>query len=264
MNDAILNLNLDPAVASGMATRSAATSATPVAGNAIPADRILRFQGAERWLHWSIAAPFMVCFVTGFVLMAFYNLHSAGISRAVLSWIHRISGACFIVFPTLSVIGHGRDFRIHRRNAKEALRWSIDDVKWMGLMALRIFNGKITLPEQGKFNAAEKVNFLMVMFTYPLFIATGLFLWLPGVKFLSWIGHVAMAVIAAPLMLGHIYMALVNPDTRVGLGGMLSGYVNRHWAKHHYGRWYRENFLESKNPAARRKTRRKDSGMGLL
>jgi formate dehydrogenase subunit gamma len=252
MNDAISNLNLSRANVPDMATRRAATSAMPVAGNAILADRILRFQRSERWLHWSIAAPFMVCFATGFVLMGFYNLHSEGASRAVLSWMHRISGACFIVSPTLSVIVHWRDFRIHRHNAKEALRWSIDDVRWMGLMGLRIFNAKIILPEQGKFNAAEKLNFLMVMCTYPLFIATGLSLWLPGVRFLSWIGHVAMAILAAPLVLGHVYMALVNPDTRAGLGGMLSGYVDRRWAKHHYGRWYREHFVEPKERAPKR------------
>jgi predicted RNA-binding Zn-ribbon protein involved in translation (DUF1610 family) len=43
-------------------------------------------------------------------------------------------------------------------------------------------------------------------------------------------------------MLGHIYMATVNPDTRVGLKGIISGYVDRQWARHHYGLWYKENF----------------------
>ena len=45
-----------------------------------------------------------------------------------------------------------------------------------------------------------------------------------------------------PTMLGHIYMATVNPDTRVGLKGIISGYVDRQWARHHYGLWYKENF----------------------
>jgi hypothetical protein len=34
----------------------------------------------------------------------------------------------------------------------------------------------------------------------------------------------------------------VNPGTRVGLSGMFSGSVDREWAKHHYRRWFRENF----------------------
>jgi cytochrome b subunit of formate dehydrogenase len=50
-----------------------------------------------------------------------------------------------------------------------------------------------------------------------------------------------MAIIATPLIIGHIVMATLNPDTRTGLSGMISGYVDRKWAKHHYGRWYREH-----------------------
>ena len=72
--------------------------------------------------------------------------------------------------------------------------------------------------------------------TYPLYIVTGLLIWLPGVAFLSWMIHLIMAAMATPLILGHIFMATVNPDTRVGLSGMISGFVDRHWAEHHYRR----------------------------
>ncbi len=227
-------------------------------------DVVLRFRRSERWFHWSIAAPFVICAATGFVLMAFYNLHSEGWSRATLSWIHRISGICFAVSPAMSAAVHWRDLRIHWSNVKEALRWSMQDSKWLSAMGLRLFDGRIRLPEQGKFNAAEKLNFLMVMCTYPLFIVTGLLLLMPGTKFISWITHVTIAVSAAPLMLGHIYMALINPETRVGISGMLSGYVDRAWAKHHYGRWYRENFESRRGPASSVGTRRGDCVLGIL
>lgn len=36
-------------------------------------------------------------------------------------------------------------------------------------------------------------------------------------------------------------MALFNPDSRKGLSGMISGFVDRQWAKRHYRRWYREH-----------------------
>ncbi len=42
-------------------------------------------------------------------------------------------------------------------------------------------------------------------------------------------------------------MATINPDTRKGLPGMISGHVDRQWAKHHYTRWYRENFENSED-----------------
>jgi len=51
-----------------------------------------------------------------------------------------------------------------------------------------------------------------------------------------------MAATALPLLLGHMFMATVNPATRVGLSGMVTGWVSREWAEHHYTRWYRERF----------------------
>jgi len=43
-------------------------------------------------------------------------------------------------------------------------------------------------------------------------------------------------------------MALVNPGTRVGLSGMITGHVDREWAKHHYTSWYRDHFEEDGTP----------------
>lgn len=205
---------------------------------------ILRFRESERVLHWSIAVPFMICFATGMILMFFYNLHSEGISRHVFAWTHRIAGGGMLFFPLLAAVLYRRDCRIHLHNIKHAWTWAISDLKWLALMIPAAVSRRIVLPEQGKFNAAEKINFLMVLCTYPLFIATGLLLWMPERVVLFWMVHVGMALVAAPLMLGHIYMALINPGTRAGLRGMISGYVDRNWARHHYGRWYRENFEE--------------------
>ncbi len=216
-------------------------------------EQILRFQRSERALHWSIAVPFMVCYLTGMVLLLFYNLHSGGISRQVLSWLHRTAGAAMILFPALTLVRHRRDYRIHLYNIRHACAWPSCDLKWLALMIPASLCRRIILPEQGKFNAAEKLNFLMVLCTYPLFIATGVLIWMPERVVLLWIVHVGLALLATPLMLGHIYMALINPGTRVGLSGMLSGYVDRHWAKHHYRRWYRENFEEDAKDAGESK-----------
>jgi hypothetical protein len=83
---------------------------------------------------------------------------------------------------------------------------------------------------------------MVLMATYPLYVLTGLTIWLTHNAFLSWVVHVAMALVGSPLVLGHLYMAVVNPSSRRGLQGMITGFVDRHWAKHHYRRWYTENF----------------------
>lgn len=207
-----------------------------------PSAKILRFQRSERMLHWSLAAPFLVCVASAVILVGFYNLHPHRAYRAVFAWTHRISGACLIVLPLLTAIVHRRDYRLHLRNIREAWSWSVDDVKWLVLMGLAVISGKDDLPEQGKFNAAEKLNFMTQTVGYPILVATGLILWATKIAFLSWLIHIGMAALAAPLVLGHMYMAIINRSTRAGLGGMISGYVDREWARHHYALWYREHY----------------------
>lgn len=212
------------------------------------AQEIPRFLRGERMLHWSIAIPFLVCFTTGVILKFFFDLHPEGLSRDFLALVHRVAGGCLAVFPSLAVLRNWRDYKAHLYNIKVGWTWTLDDVKWLFLMGPATFSKRIVLPDQRKFNAAERLNFMMVMSTYPAFVATGLSLWMPGIHFLAWVAHVSMALAAAPLVFGHMFMACVNPSTRIGLSGMITGHVDREWARHHYARWYRENFEEDGTP----------------
>jgi hypothetical protein len=137
---------------------------------------------------------------------------------------------------------HPRDFELHVRNIRAAWAWRLEDVKWLFLMSWSTIDKRVVLPDQGKFNAGEKLNFMFLTASYPIYVVTGFLIWLPGVAFASWILHLSMAALATPLIFGHVYMAMVNPDTRVGLSGMTSGYVDRLWAQHHYRHWYNEHF----------------------
>ncbi len=203
--------------------------------------KILRFAKCERIVHWSIAGPFLVSYATGMTLALVYNPDPSRPWRSVFAVIHRISGGALIVLPMLAAWKSRHDVRAHFYNIKQAWTWVYDDFKWLALMGLAAINSKIQLPEQGKFNAAEKMNFMVLMTTYPLYVATGLLMWITHLAVLSWIMHILMALLATPLLLGHLFMAMVNPSTRPGLEGMTSGHVDRHWAKHHYRRWYREH-----------------------
>jgi len=58
-----------------------------------------------------------------------------------------------------------------------------------------------------------------------------------------------MACMAVPRISVHIYMAVINPSSRKGLSGMIAGFIDRHWAEHHYRRWYREHHEAGEQPA---------------
>ena len=224
-------------------TRTPAEEAPPA--RAVASDgadpRILRFYKTERVLHWAIAIPFLLCYSTAMVLVVVYNPEPSRPFRAMFSWIHRTSAIALIVLPALAILKSRGDVRIHFYNIRHAWTWVFDDFKWLALMLLAALSSRVKLPEQGKFNAAEKLNFMVLMGTYPLYVATGLLIWATHGAFVSWILHVLMAFIATPLILGHLYMAMLNRSGRAGLQGMISGFVDRKWAKHHYRRWYREH-----------------------
>lgn len=212
--------------------------------------KVLRFHRSERILHWALAVPFLVCLTTALILVIHYNPDPNRPYRAVFAATHRISGICFIVFPILATIISKGDFSIHFYNIRQAWLWTLQDIKWLLLMGLAAINKRITLPEQGKFNAAEKINFMYLMATYPLYILSGFYIWVTDVAFVAWIAHCFMALMSFPLILGHIYMATINAGSRIGLSGMFSGYVDRHWAKHHYTRWFKERFEDRHSDAA--------------
>jgi formate dehydrogenase subunit gamma len=206
------------------------------------APKILRFRKTERLVHWAIAIPFLTCFTTAAMMVALQGRVDHPVFRASLSWIHRISGLCLIALPFAAVFRSKGDLRIHIYNVRQAWIWTLSDVRWLAVAGAAAVNKKVALPEQGKFNAAEKLNFMVLMGTYPFYIITGLTIWLTHNAFLSWVVHVSIAIMGAPLVLGHIYMAAINPSSRVGLQGMITGLVDRHWARHHYRRWYEEHF----------------------
>ena len=204
--------------------------------------KIFRFHESERWVHWALAIPFVILYASAVAMFALGNEPQPRHLRTLFAWIHRGAGIGLIALPPLALLAGMADWRTHLGNLRQVWSWDANDIRWLLLAPHAAVNHKITLPEQGKFNAAEKLNFMKLTATYPLYIATGLMIWMPGIAFLSWIGHVAMAVVGFPLVAGHIFMAAINPSTRIGLEGMFTGWVDREWAKHHYRIWYRKYF----------------------
>jgi formate dehydrogenase subunit gamma len=203
-------------------------------------DVILRFHPSERQMHWAVAIPFMVCYASALVLIFIYNPHPSLPYRRIVSWGHRLSGLCLLTLPLVTAVRHRHDARIHVHNVRKVWAWDRSDVAWLLRIVPASLSCKVSLPHQGKFNAGEKINFMALTCTYPLLLGTGLVIWFGGVPYLSWLAHFLLAAIATPLVAGHIFMATVNPDTRPGLSGMITGRVDRRWASHHYHHWYQE------------------------
>jgi formate dehydrogenase subunit gamma len=208
-----------------------------------PSPRILRFLRSERFLHWALAAPFVLLYATALAMVLLWSEAPPRSFHTALGWAHRAFGLGLLLLPPLVLLRGRSEWRTHLANLKEGWTWTRDDLRWLILFPRAALDSRIRLPDQGKFNAAEKLNFMMVSTSYPLYLITGLMIWMPGPPaFVPWLAHCAMAALGIPLVVGHILMATVNPDTRVGLSGMITGWVDREWARHHYHRWYQQQF----------------------
>lgn len=216
-------------------------------GSGLPS-KVHRFVTSERFLHWALAIPFIVLYASALLMLLFWGEPQPRHVRALAAWIHKIAGIGLVVLPPLVLLGGWREWRVHLANVREAWTWRASDVRWLLLSPLAAVDRRIRLPEQGRFNAGEKLNFMWVCATYPLYIVTGLLIWMPGAALIPWVIHLTMAALGVVPVVGHIYLATVNPSTRAGLEGMITGWVDREWAKHHYRRWFRQRF--ERGPAA--------------
>lgn len=206
-------------------------------------ERVVRFSLTERIFHWTMALPYLFLLGTGGLLLVERHFSREFVAIELLVDLHRYAGLALPI--GLFLVFLGGDRRELLENARLALRWTFSDVKWLTLAPVANFL-EIALPKAGKFNPGQKVNLLLQMILIPTFAITGIWMWIVSGALLPWYVHVAAFAIATPLVAGHLFLALVHPDTRTGLSGVFSGRVDANWARHHYPLQYGSS-VESRN-----------------
>jgi formate dehydrogenase subunit gamma len=179
---------------------------------------------------------FLLMLATGLVLYlpAFAQLAA---NRRLWKSIHL--GAAIAFWAGLVVLlasdTHGR----LRRTAREVDRFDDDDVRWLRWAVAR----RGLEPPQGRFNAGQKLNTAIVFGLMVVFSASGVLMYLQETdaavrgKTSAILVHDIATWVAVPLIVGHLYLVLVNPSTRHSLRGMVLGTVRRDWARRHHPKW---------------------------
>lgn len=220
----------------------AITNEVPSAAVSTRLDRVYRFNTAERIAHWNHALSFIVLFMTGAALVfRGFALLLAHDGLLAAGQVHRV-GAVFFTVLTIPVLIIGA-----RRRAGEWVRTSLqfdrDDRRFLVLFARDFFGLKVKLPDQGRFNAGEKINSLMQIFGWPVMVTTGWMLVWKGAfpaAVVQWVlaVHSFTAFVLGAAVIGHIYLASLHPHARPGFMGMVTGWVPAWWARGHYRKWY--------------------------
>ena len=127
------------------------------------------------------------------------------------------------------------------RTASQLDHFDEDDRRWLAWSVTH----RGDEPPQGRFNAGQKLNAAVIAGLMVVFTISGTLMYLQETD-ASFRGTDAILVhdvamyVAVPIVLGHLYFALVNPSTRHSLRGMLLGTVRRDWARRHHPKWERE------------------------
>ena len=192
-------------------------------------NRVRRFTVSERAVHWLTALAFFSLLGSGLFVGRRGTFHNV-----MYAW-HLASAGVLVVGVGLIVVAGNR--RALGRTARELRSLDAEDRKWLAAVPARLLAGAPE-PPAGRFNAGQKVNFALVCILFAGLYVSGVDTIIAGTHHnLIFGGHKLATIAVCVVVAGHLYMAVVNPPTRHALRGMLTGDVDREWARRHYPRW---------------------------
>jgi len=197
---------------------------------------IQRYTSAERANHWLVATCFILAALSGLAMFhpsffVFAQLFGGGPWTRIL---HPFIGVAMFLFFIISASWFWSQNRI-----------TDADRRWMQRIRDFMFNRERDMPETGKYNAAQKYLFWVMVTTLILLFITGIAMWRPyfAELFPVWLTRIAVvihALSAFVLIMGiiaHVYAAIW---VKGSIRAMTRGTVSEAWAKHHHRGWYRE------------------------
>ena len=162
--------------------------------------KVRRFSGFQVVLHWCVAIPYLVLFVTGGTILLQRLFHTDVFPQHVLDTAHRWTGVAMIALLAqmlVAMLWTGQVKSV-RRDLVECLLIGPRDMLWLVKAPLSVMWPRIELPRAGRFNAGQKLHVIAICIGVPAFAVTGLvMMWRPGVL-AAWIVHAALLVLATP------------------------------------------------------------------
>ena len=216
-----------------------ATSAPGAAAG--PWRRLRRFVLAERLSHWLYALFFLAALVSGLLMWAPSTRAWMAGARSAVTLYHGYAGAAMIILPVLLLLLLDR--RRLWSDVCEVDKWNGEDRRWFWLAVRGYTVRRREMPPQGRFNAGQKVNVVLVAAMAVGFAVTGGILmhkeampvWI--VSRALWT-HDFLVIVAAAIFIGHLGHVLVTKHGRTYLAGMIRGWIPEELAREKHQRWW--------------------------
>jgi formate dehydrogenase subunit gamma len=199
------------------------------------AGEIERYSFKERIVHWLTGLTYLYSLGTG---LAFYTPHLYWIAFALGGgptsrfW-HPIIAIGFVMGTLWMNSLWRRDMEI-----------SEVDKRWLDNIRAYITNDEGQTPLSERFNAGQKLFYLLMLYGALLLLLSGIFLWIPEYipRQAAWVRGVMILLheVAALATIGgfiiHVYMGVfMVPHS---MAAITTGYVTRAWARTHHRLWY--------------------------
>ncbi len=198
-----------------------------------------RFDGFDRFTHWTTAVSFLILAVTGLIVTFGRPLlipllgHPAFTTLAEASkTLHNFFSVPFVVGLVLIFILWIRD------NIPERA-----DLVWLKTMG-GLLSKQGEHAEAGRFNAGQKGIFWAVVLGGLGLAVTGFLLMVPfaltgiaGMQIIH-IVHGVLAALLVAVIIAHIYIGTIGMEG--AFDAMGRGVVDENWARDHHRRWYEE------------------------
>ena len=206
---------------------------------------VRRFKVPTRLVHWSLSVFFILLLLTGLTnfVPELKTIHIGG--ARLFAWAHVALGFAMVAVAAVALLALNRS-RSLRDDMDALTRNGPDDTRWLRHQLARLSRRGGSEPPVAKFNAGQKLNALLSAAATAGLLGTGVIL---GINYITkrvfstvfvadvFPLHTWLALAFIPVLLGHLYLALINPSTREALRGMTSGSVRRDWARRHHPGW---------------------------
>jgi formate dehydrogenase subunit gamma len=198
-------------------------------------DELLRHPVYVRFLHWNVAAFFILALLSGFAIYTpwlFRWLTPLFGGGAMTRLLHPWFSLAFVVLFALQFL-----------NWLPPMMWTADDRRWMRRLREYITNSETSEPDYvAFFNAGQKLYFWAIAGSAIVFLISGIPMWFPATfgRRIAALGYVLHDIAAVIMLVGfivHVYeAAVVAPGT---FRSMIRGTVEKRWARTHHPAWYR-------------------------
>jgi formate dehydrogenase subunit gamma len=212
------------------------------AGNVFQIRWIPKYTFVERLLHWVHTASFIPLVLTGLVLyLDALKPLAQGDAGQMMRLVHRLFAVLFVVEPLVYGLLQPRRLWMHIKE----FSFEKDDLGWLrNAYSYYVWGKHDVMPPQGRFNTGEKLNGMVMIFGWALFVVSGLVMWFgkgavsPDIFRLMVVVHDLTTIVAVSIFIVHLYLAVGHPLMWGALVSMRFGVTSAGYAAEHHAKWY--------------------------